>query len=331
VSQNADGALPGQPVYRFFIKDLGSLNGVYIDDVKLRGAEWAPLHESARLRFAPQTRAGMDYTIAMRRIRLKNQARMAAGNPPVSAVPPAAPLLLRDCHLELRFSHTMSQACMDQLAKGIPAAAASRVSVVGNGRLSPSGAGFSAAAAGGTGSALPPISLSRPFALNYMIPFASTAPSTSADAAAAAAPTNRRDGEKRKRTPSAKAAESSAVAADGHFREDGVSVKRACHGIKIEPLSSYDGRNQSTAATAATVAAASLSCSAATGVNNAYASGNSTLQGLLDEYTCGICSEAIYQCVVLGQVYICCCCCTCQLYPAVLNFAQICLFVLVSL
>jgi hypothetical protein len=97
--------------YRYFIQDLGSLNGLYIDNEKVRHAQWSPLHEGARLRFAPQTRTGRNYLIEFERTAAAN-LRRKNGTTPMQPQLPSTPLTLKDMHMELMFSHKMNDACI---------------------------------------------------------------------------------------------------------------------------------------------------------------------------------------------------------------------------
>jgi hypothetical protein len=106
-------AVAGSPYqFRYFIQDLGSLNGLYIDEVKARHAQWQPLHEGALIRFFPQTRTGRSYLIALGQAAVDNEERRRKGEALVPPVLPPLPLTLKDCHMELMFSHEMSASCV---------------------------------------------------------------------------------------------------------------------------------------------------------------------------------------------------------------------------
>jgi hypothetical protein len=96
----------GESIYRFFIQDLGSLNGVYVDDVKIPCARWTRLHDGARLRFAPTTSKENTFLAAL-------QHASSNGNP-VSA-PVTNP------NIELVFSYRISASAADCSSAGIAA------------------------------------------------------------------------------------------------------------------------------------------------------------------------------------------------------------------
>jgi hypothetical protein len=52
----APAAAAGAPRYRYFVKDTGSLNGLYVNGFKVKHKNWTLLAEGATIRFAPQTK-----------------------------------------------------------------------------------------------------------------------------------------------------------------------------------------------------------------------------------------------------------------------------------
>jgi len=115
-------------LYRYWIKDLGSLNGLYIDGVKIAHQQWTLLKEGARLRFAPQTRNSKNYIASFLAADAVNEQRRRASAPGASfplAIPalPLMPLSVKDMHLEYIFTSAMNDACkqrVDSLETGIP-------------------------------------------------------------------------------------------------------------------------------------------------------------------------------------------------------------------
>lgn len=126
-SQQQDKPDPVQ--YRYYIMDLGSLNGLYIDGIRVCHQLWTPLHEGARLRFAPQTENTKAYIAAFQAAdaanQLRRQANIAAGGtgaigtfPLIAPALPESPLECEDIHIEYRFTHAMNKAAarrMDRL------------------------------------------------------------------------------------------------------------------------------------------------------------------------------------------------------------------------
>jgi len=103
------GAQPPQPAY--YVMDLGSLNSLYINGIKVRHQLWTPLYEGSRIRFAPTTVNCRQYTAGIQAARAENerrrQASMAAGGSgepgtfaTVQPVLPHMPLSVKDMHIE---------------------------------------------------------------------------------------------------------------------------------------------------------------------------------------------------------------------------------------
>lgn len=114
--------------YRYYIMDLGSLNGLYIDGIKVRHQLWTPLHEGARLRFAPQTKNAKSYIAAFQAAdaanELRRRASIAAGGTGahgsfqlVAPVLPQMPLSVKDMHIEYVFTHAMNEAAVRRAAQ----------------------------------------------------------------------------------------------------------------------------------------------------------------------------------------------------------------------
>jgi hypothetical protein len=98
----------------YSIKDLGSLNGLYIDDARIRHQDWTVLREGARLRFATKSVLARQYCNAF-----------AA---PGAARLPGLPLGADDVHTEYEFCSVPSAAALTRAAVGkdAPASEATR-------------------------------------------------------------------------------------------------------------------------------------------------------------------------------------------------------------
>jgi hypothetical protein len=109
--------------FKYFIKDLGSLNGVYLDGVRVPEQVWTQIPEGARVRFAPITRNAKSYSQAFAAAEARWRAARSTEFRPFVAAPPAPtfaykdvpaaqlpgePVELKDLHIEFVFSHTMA-------------------------------------------------------------------------------------------------------------------------------------------------------------------------------------------------------------------------------
>jgi len=106
--------------YRYFVQDLGSLNGVFLNNERIRQGEWVPLQEGMRLRFAAQTRQAKMCIQAHHEAEAqeaRRQSERAAGTPvPIhEGLAPSFALSSKDLHMELTFSHQMNDACRRRL------------------------------------------------------------------------------------------------------------------------------------------------------------------------------------------------------------------------
>jgi hypothetical protein len=111
------------PQYRYFVQDLGSLNGVYIDNTRIAQGQWHLLAEGARLRFAPQTRNAklciQTCRSAAALTEMKQREAASAGLPlpdPIAPVLPH-PLTIKDLHMELTFTHEVNEAGRRRIAQ----------------------------------------------------------------------------------------------------------------------------------------------------------------------------------------------------------------------
>jgi len=128
VSSSSSPSASPQKQYRYYVKELGSLNGLYIDGFKVRHRQWAQLHEGARLCFAPQSELARQYSAAFCAMDAANevlrQNSIAAGGTGergtfvlTAPVLPAAPLTHKDLHIEYVFTHDMNDAARQRLVQ----------------------------------------------------------------------------------------------------------------------------------------------------------------------------------------------------------------------
>ena len=369
-------AAPVAPVqYRYWIKDLGSLNGLYIDGVKIAHQHWTLLHEGARLRFAPQTRNAKNYIASFQAADAVNEQRRRASAPGAAfplAIPalPTMPLSVKDMHIEYIFSSAMNDACKQRVATldtTVPNKSSNEDQDTRPNALygfKPQGATAAAAAAAG----LPSDYQSSASLARQPAAFPSYAlPSTAAAAAAAASGVHMRDEEwnvaplpsnyqpfnnsaasrKRARDNEEEAAAAAApAAAAGVDNASDSAAKRArasaqasssvsspaapaaaspASAVKCEsddedmplaamrpsvPIASSAAAaaasSQSHVAAASSSAAAAASSSSSSSAAFATATSTSattTTNSMMEELTCAICSDVIYQCVVLGETH----------------------------
>ena len=101
---------------RYYIMNLNSPNGIYLDGNHVPRLQWTQLREGMRLRFASRTLLAKNYIIAGNLAITQNQnnrlASIAAGGsgatgtfPSVTASLPSTPLSIQDVHIEYVFSH----------------------------------------------------------------------------------------------------------------------------------------------------------------------------------------------------------------------------------
>lgn len=112
--------LPAGMMSGYSIMDLGSLNGVYCDGMKLPAHRWFPLANGASLRFAPMTRRASAYLDRIHKAAKANTAPDFTG---------LAPLEAMDVHMKLDFvaaSEAESRAARESWLRqaGVAAAAA---------------------------------------------------------------------------------------------------------------------------------------------------------------------------------------------------------------
>jgi hypothetical protein len=106
---------------RYFIKDLGSLNGIYLEGFKVKPHLWYLMREGTLVRFAPQTKNCKNYFNAFQQADEANariKAQLPPGTPfqPVTCILPPQVLSVKDMHVEYVFTHTPSQAAIDRAA-----------------------------------------------------------------------------------------------------------------------------------------------------------------------------------------------------------------------
>ncbi len=94
----------------YFIRDLSSVNGVYINDVKLGNTNFHLLHEGDKLRFSPITNAA-------KRIMVKQLGAKQLSHPSSDEQEDVVThLSVADLHIELVFNHVMNKMCVSRMA-----------------------------------------------------------------------------------------------------------------------------------------------------------------------------------------------------------------------
>jgi len=318
-SSSAD---PKRP-FRYYIMDLGSLNGVYIDNIKIRHNLWTPLNEGARIRFAPRTKLAKDYAAAIQAADDINQrslqASIAAGGTGAHGtyrmtgpVVPMMPLSVKDLHIEFIFTHGVNVHGQMRLAQinGVVAAGHEV-----NGALQESLGAAAHSVIGMTTMPTLTANAASPTINKALVAMDST---QSASAAAAATSNNNRSIDSDSNN-NANASSSSSSNAASHKRShesinDTVSPqdnKRArtsapgelstttpvaCDEDKLLPLSYVQSMDTSTTRSGTQ----DPSASACTGAGASVASSlQSHVDSVFEEFTCGICTDIIYKFVAL--------------------------------
>jgi len=114
VDVKKSSAVKVQAQCRYYIMDLGSPNGTYLNGIKIARKQWTQLREGARLRFAPRTLLAKNYIVAAKLAHVQNNrlASIAAGGsgaigtfPSVTVSMPSAFLSIQDVHIEYVFEH----------------------------------------------------------------------------------------------------------------------------------------------------------------------------------------------------------------------------------
>jgi len=332
---------PAAPVqYRYWIKDMGSLNGLYINGVKVPQQQWNLLQEGARVQFAPQTLNAKRYIAAFQAADAVNVERRRASAPGFSfplALPavPTMQLSVKDLHIEYLFTSAMNEVCIQRVAS-LDNPTPSKRPESEDQDTRPTHHGFftthskvAVAAAAGlnpdchqNSAALALARQQEADAANkaFYARFAShVLPSTAAASGVAmrdeesnhhqlepfnsASRKRTRDNEQQQQQQQHGAASAAAAGFDDSASDNAVKRARASVLASSAASAAVDVRRDVsiTSAPVAILVSTSSSAPSSSTTASTSAAAATTTNSMTEELACAICSDFMYQCAVLGQ------------------------------